>query len=494
MIRTVAPRRIVTLEAGRSHAVHAGGAPLPRLSQPRTWWRPRYWGISARSAFVAASVVLVALMVAALGLAILLYRLLLSGVDDAAAGRVRDIEAALQYDTGSELDAALITTDQRIVAVQVIDGTGAVVQRSQAAPDAPLIAPDTVGATLLIGLPDDASPDGDMRISGQTVDGESGRYTILVGAGSEAVESTVKTVLVLLAGAAPIVILVSAAATYLLVARSLRSVDAIRARVADITTSDLAERVPVPNNFDEISALAVTMNEMLARIEAGHDAQRRFVGDASHELRSPVTAILSALDVAAAHPEFLNEELATSTLWPEAQRMESLVEDLLLLARVDEREITLRRKDVDLDDIASTEMGRLLRETELTVDAELIPTRLLGDSGGLSRVLRNLLDNAARHATSRVELRVRPEAGNAVLTVADDGPGIPEADRARVFDRFVRLDTARARSGGGTGLGLAIVSEVVAAHGGTVTISDRSGGGAMVTIQVPLAYSPDSSR
>lgn len=467
---------------------------MPRISQPRTWWRPRYWGISARSAFVSASVVLVALMVAGSGLAIILYRSLLSGVDDAAAGRVRDIAAALQFDTASELDAALITTDQRIVAVQVIDGAGRVIQQSQGEPDTPLIAPNTIGAKLQIGLPDHASADGDMRVSGQTVNGRSGRYTILVGAGSEAVEATVKTVLVLLAGAAPIVIAVSAAATYLLVGRSLRSVDAIRTRVADISASDLAERVPVPNNFDEISALAVTMNEMLARIEAGHDAQRRFVGDASHELRSPVAAILSALDVAAAHPEFLNEELATSTLRPEAQRMESLVEDLLLLARADERGLALRRKDVDLDDLASSEVGRLRRETALTVDADLVPTRLVGDPGGLSRVLRNLLENAARHAASRVELRVYPAGGNAVLTIADDGPGIPEADRARVFDRFVRLDSDRSRRGGGAGLGLAIVSEVVAAHGGTVTIGDRLNGGAVVTVRLPLVYSPDSGR
>lgn len=487
MIRTVAPRRIARAEAGRGHAHHAGGEPLPRIGQPRTWWRPRYWGISARSAFVSASVVLVALLVAGSGLSIILYRSLLAGVDDAAAGRVRDVAAALQYDTASELDAALIATDQRINAVQVIDSAGAVIQSSQAAPDAPLIEPKSVGDKLQIGLPDHSSPDGDMRISGQTVVGKGGRYTILVGAGIEAVESTIKTVLELLAGAAPIVIAVSAGATYLLVGRSLRSVDAIRARVADISSSDLAERVPVPSNFDEISALAVTMNEMLARIEAGHDAQRRFVGDASHELRSPVTAILSALDVAAAHPEFLNEELATSTLRPEAERMESLVEDLLLLARADESGLTLGRKDVDLDDVASSEMGRLLRETALTVEADLAPTRLVGDPGGLSRVLRNLLENAARHATSRVELRVYPEGGYAVVTVADDGPGIPEADRAHVFDRFVRRDSARARSGGGTGLGLAIVAEVIAAHGGTVTIGDRPDGGALMTVRIPLA-------
>ena len=467
---------------------------MPRVSQPRTWWRPRYWGISARSAFVSATVVLVALLVAGSGLAIVLYRSLLSGVDEAASGRVRDVVAALQFDTAKELDAALLSTDQRIVVVQVIDQAGTVVQHSPTAPTTPLVAPDTIGTRLRAGLPDGASPDGDTRISGQTVDGRGGRYTILVGAGSEGVESTVRTVMVLLAGAAPIVIAVSAAAAYLLVGRSMRSVDAIRTRVADISTSDLSERVPVPKNYDEISALAVTMNEMLARIEAGHDAQRRFVGDASHELRSPVAAILSALDVAAAHPEFLDQELATSTLRPEAQRMEALVEDLLLLARADERGLTLRHKDVDLDDIASTEVGRLLRESTVPIDAELAPTRVIGDPGGLSRVLRNLLENAARHATSRVELRVRATDDGAVLTVADDGPGIPVGDRERVFDRFVRLDSDRSRRSGGAGLGLAIVSEVVAAHGGNVTITDRPGGGTLVTVQLPLVYSPESSR
>jgi signal transduction histidine kinase len=464
------------------------------VSQPRTWWRPSYWGISARSAFVSASVVLVAVLVAGAGLALILYRSLLSGVDDAAAGRVRDVVAALQYDTAAELDAALITTDQRIVAVQVIDGSGAVIQHSQSAPGPPLLAPDSIGPTLQTGLPDHSSPDGDMRISGQTVDGAGGRYTVLVAAGSEAVESTVKTVIVLLVGAAPIVIAVAGVATYLLVGRSLRSVDAIRTRVADISTSDLGERVPVPDNHDEISALALTMNEMLARIEAGHEAQRRFVGDASHELRSPVAAIISALDVAAAHPELLNSGLAATTLRPEAQRMQALVEDLLLLARADEGGPAWRRKDVDLDDVASNELDRLRRETSVTIDAELVPTRLVGDPGGLSRVVRNVLENAVRHATSRVEVRVRSEGSNAVLVVGDDGPGIPEAERKRVFDRFVRLDSGRARSGGGTGLGLAIVAEVVAAHGGNVTIGDRPGGGTLITVQLPREYSPESSR
>jgi signal transduction histidine kinase len=457
------------------------------------WGRPRNWGISARSAVVSATVVLVALTVAAAGLAAVLYRSLLSGVDDAAADRVRAVAAGLAFDTSDQLDTALLATDQRVVAVQIITPNGVVVAHSQSAPDTPLVPIDSIGTALRTGTPAVAAFDGDMRISAQTVDGPTGRYIILVGAGSEAVESTVQTVVILLAVAAPIVIGVSAAATYLLMGRSMRSIDAIRTRVADISTSDLTERVPVPEHRDEISALAVTMNETLARIEAGHTAQRRFVGDASHELRSPLATIISALEVAAAHPELFGEDLAATTLMPEARRMQALVEDLLLLARADERGLTLRRDEIDLDDLAAGEAARLRPETPLTVHTELVPTRIVGDAPGLSRVLRNLLDNAARHAASRVEVVVRPQFGSARLSVGDDGPGIPAAERIRIFDRFVRLDVDRSRSGGGTGLGLAIVAEVVAAHHGSVTIDDRPGGGTLVTVQIPLGQQNSGS-
>jgi signal transduction histidine kinase len=463
---------------------------LSALGTALAWARPRYWGIPARSAFVSATVVLVALSLAGAGLVALLYGSLQSGMDAAAVARVQDIAAALQFDTPQDLDGSLLLTDQRVVAVQVIDSSGAVIQRSASAPATPLVPVDTVGAAMRSGLPD-ASPEGDMRIAAQTIGTRHGRYTIEVGAAGQAAESTVSTVGIGLAVAGPIVIAVAAGATFLLVGRSLRSVEAIRARVAEISASDLTERVPVPENRDEISALATTMNAMLSRIESGHAAQRRFVGDASHELRSPLATVISALEVGAAHPELLDQELAAATLLPEAQRMQALIEDLLLLARADERGLALRHDDIDLDDLGASETARLQRETVLTVQADLTPTRVVGDAGGLSRVLRNLLDNAARHAASRIDVTVRPDGRYARLTIADDGPGIPADDRIRAFDRFVRLDTDRARTGGGTGLGLAIVAEVVAAHRGSVRIDDRTGGGAEVIVQLPLANPPD---
>lgn len=452
------------------------------------------WGISARSAFVAAAVVFVALGIAGAALAAVLYRTMLSGIDSAAAARVSEVAEEVMAHGPAGVDSDELSTDERIVAVQVIATDGTVVRRSPGAPDTPLIPIGEVGDGLRIGMPEHTSPFGRIRFSAQTIDGPDGEYTVLVGEGSAAVTSTVWTVVIGLAIASPVGIAVSGAATYVLVRRSMKSVDDIRSRVADITTSDLTGRVPVPGGRDEIAALAVTMNEMLARIEAGHTAQQRFVGDASHELRSPLTTIISALEVAVAHPEVLGGELNTTTLMPEALRMKALIDDLLLLARADERGLAMAREDVDLDDVARTEVERLRADTTLDVRANMEPARVTGDSAALSRVTRNLLNNAARHAVSRIDVTVRPTSSEVCLDVSDDGPGISPEDRERVFGRFVRLDPDRSRGAGGSGLGLAIVREIVVAHGGRVTIGDGIGSGTRVTVQLPLAKLPDSSR
>jgi signal transduction histidine kinase len=441
-------------------------------------------GISARSAAVSAVVVLVALALAGAIFCLILYRSLLAGVDDATAGRVRTIVDALHSASPDDLDSALLTTNQRVVAIQLIAPDGRVVKRAGSAPATPLIPINEFDFNLRRGMPDDAVPNDDLRVSGQKVIAASGQYTVLVGGGSEAVEATVRTVALLVAGGAPIISGVAAAASYRLVRRSLQSVDAIRSRVAEISTSDLAERVPVPTRRDEISGLAVTMNEMLARLEAGHRAQQRFLSDASHELRSPLSTIISGLEVAEAHPELLDAELAVDTLLPEAHRMRALIEDLLLLARADEQSLVMRKEEVPLDELAEVEAARVQCDG-CTIHAAISAARLIGDRAAVSRVIRNLVDNAVRHAKSRVDIHVASRDSNVILTVSDDGPGIAPADRARVFERFVRLDSDRARSGGGTGLGLAIVAEVVAAHGGTVTIDDRCGGGTTMIVTLP---------
>lgn len=457
--------------------------------------RLRRWcgGIATRSALVAAAVVLASLVIVGAASVVLLNQSMCADVDVAARARAAAVAERLREEPPDELESVLLATDQRIVAVQVVDRSGHVVRRSQSAPEGPLIPlQKSAFSDSRVGVP--STSDDDIRVASETVSGREGQYTVLVGGGIEPIESMVATVATMLAITAPVVAVVAAVATYLLVRRSLRSVDAIRSRVTMISASDLGERVPVPNRADEISALAVTMNEMLTRIEAGHSAQRRFVGDASHELRSPLATVISALEIAESHPEVLDKTLLQTALLPEAHRMQSLVEDLLLLARADEHGLPMRRTEIDLDDLAGAEVARLKRETSLKISAQLAAVKVTGDALGVARVLRNLADNAARHAGAEVSIVVRADGDSAYLQVCDDGPGIPAAERGRVFERFVRLDTDRSRQGGGSGLGLAIVAEIVAAHEGRVGIGDRTGGGTVMTVQLPLANSPESSR
>lgn len=174
--------------------------------------------------------------------------------------------------------------------------------------------------------------------------------------------------------------------------------------------------------------------------------------------------------------------------------MRVLVEDLMLLARADEGMLATHREPVRLDDIATGEVIRQRSIARRDIDIVTEPVSLRGDGAMLSRVVRNLLENAVRHARSRIDVTVHSHGGYAVLTVADDGAGILERDRSRVFDRFVRLDSDRARRSGGTGLGLAIVADIVTAHGGRVSIGDRAGGGTVLTVQLPLTTLPDSKR
>lgn len=455
-------------------------------------WRGWFGGIAVRSALVAAAVVLAGLVIVGSASTLLLYRMMCADVDNAAEARAQAVADVLRKEPPDEVESVLMHTDHRIVAVQIADAAGTVVERSDSAPQTPLIPVPHEGAQVGVL----ATDDDDVRVSTITVASRKGRqYTVLVGGGIEPIEQMIGTAGQMLAITAPVVAVVAGVVTYLLVRRSLRSVEAIRSRVSAISAFDLGERVPVGRRSDEISALAVTMNNMLARIEAGHAAQRRFVGDASHELRSPLATVVSALEIGATHPDLLDRTLLTNALLPEARRMQTLVENLLLLARADERGLPLRRVETDLDDLATAEAARLKRETTLRIVSDLSAVKAGVDPDGFVRLLRNLADNAARHATSEVTIVVRAEGDNAVVQVIDDGPGIPAAARDKVFERFFRLDADRSRRGGGTGLGLAIVSEIVAAHDGSVSIEDRrSGAGTVVTVQLPLAGSPDSSR
>jgi signal transduction histidine kinase len=276
-------------------------------------------------------------------------------------------------------------------------------------------------------------------------------------------------------------------AGWLLAGQALGPVERIRKRVQGIGAGDLSERVPVPPTQDEIAKLAATMNEMLDRLQTGQATQRRFVADASHELRSPLATLTAALEVAEADPTGQAWQELSQMMGAETARMGRLVEDLLLLAKADDSGLRMQRTDVDLDDLVEAEVQRLRGSAPgLTVVGDVRPVRISGDPARLSQLIRNLVDNAARAAHSTVRLTAAAADGTAVLTVEDDGDGIPEADRVRVFERFVRLDTSRARASGGSGLGLSIVLEIVKAHHGTVTLSAAAGGGTTATVILPL--------
>jgi signal transduction histidine kinase len=233
----------------------------------------------------------------------------------------------------------------------------------------------------------------------------------------------------------------------------------------------------------EVARLARTMNGMLDRLERASARQRAFVSDASHELRSPVSTIRAELEVASADAEHADWPAVAQRTLGETDRLGRLVDDLLALARLDEAQGSPKRVPVDIDDLVLEESTRTHRVPVRTVGVSA--GRVAGDARQLTQVVRNLVDNAQRHAATQVAISLRREDDELVLVVDDDGPGIPEAEREHVFDRFTRLDEARGRADGGAGLGLAVVRRVVEHHGGTVSVVESDLGGARFIVRLP---------
>ncbi|MCX4091948.1 sensor histidine kinase [Nocardia sp. alder85J] len=445
-------------------------------------WSPARWGLRVRSALTAAGVVAVVVLFGGIVMMAMLYRSLYGSVDSFAVARVGEITGRLRTTPVAGLDPGLLSTAGRIEAVRVLDSTGAVLLES---PESAGLGRMTLPSGTVTGW--EAPGDNDMRVSARQVTGPDGQLTVLAVVSGEPVEDALHEVAIALALGGPLVVLAAAAATYGLVGRSLRSVEEIRARVAEIGAGELSQRVPVPPSRDEIAGLATTMNEMLVRIEAAHRAQQRFLSDASHELRSPLATLRAGLDLAVSHPEAADEQLFTGALLPEAIRMQQLIEDLLTLAAADERGMTLRRTDVDLDDIAATVVAAVRGRRGLRIGTRLPPVRSIGDPHALTRLLRNLLDNAITHANKRILVSLIESSDHVDFVVDDDGPGVPVAQRDRILERFVRLQDDRSRDSGGTGLGLAIAAEIVAAHHGRIHVEDSPLGGARLRVRLPLA-------
>ncbi|CAL4861174.1 ATP-binding protein [Microbacterium sp. MM2322] len=427
--------------------------------------------LRARITAAATLIVAVVMVLASVGFSAVLS----AEVRDATvrAAETRATELAQRVEASGTAGIADLDDD----IVQVIDDSGRVVAASEDAEDGTLPADREGQVVTYDGEPvvivvEDVDDDADTRIVlAASVDGD---------------EATLATVAWLLAASTLLVVLVVAAVTWWVVGRALRPVGRIRREVDDITADRLDRRVPEPSSGDEIAALAITMNRMLDRLDASATAQRRFVSDASHELRSPLATMRQHAELARAHPDATTLDDLAEVVAEEGVRMQDLVDGLLVLTRLDEQG-PQRRGTVDLDDLALAEVSRL-RAAGVTVDGSAISAaQVSGDERLLGRIARNLADNAARHAASRIAIGVARDGDHAVLTVDDDGGGIPPEERERVFERFVRLDEGRARDAGGSGLGLAIVAGVVRASGGTVSVGESPLGGARFTVRLPAS-------
>jgi signal transduction histidine kinase len=263
-------------------------------------------------------------------------------------------------------------------------------------------------------------------------------------------------------------------------------VEALRTGAEHITGTGAAERLPVPASGDEVHRLAVTLNDMVDRLDSARRRQRAFVADAAHELRSPLARIRAELEVDEAHPASADLGATHGSVLTETGRLQRLVDDLLLLARGDAGALDLTHAGpVDLDDVVEQQVGTRRGKAGPRIDSRAVgPVQVRGDAGQLTRAVANLLDNAVRHARSVVTVALAEEDGRAVLTVADDGPGIPSADRDRVFERFTRLDDARSADGG-AGLGLAIARDIAERHGGGLALDSVAPTGARFVFTLP---------
>lgn len=455
--------------------------------EPPARRRPSRW--SALS--LRARVTLVAGVLTATGLALAGALLLLSlragliaGLDDAAETRAADASAALR---DGDIPRAVSTAGGDSL-VQVLKADGTVLAASPPLQDRPPLV------ALPVAPGQRRQPD--VRLAGRemrvlTLVGRVDGTVVVVASPLDDVEESLTQLTRRLLIGGPVLLALICASMWVLLGYTLRTVDRMRVQVEQLSAAGLERRLEVPPARDQVRQLALTMNSLLARLQSAVQGQRRFVADAAHELRSPLAALRTRLEV--------NQRAGDPTQWQEAapamiadfDRLTRLVDDLLALARLDESPRLRRREVLDLDEIVFAEAARARRAApDVTVDVRQVSAALVhGDPDLLTRVVANLLSNAVRHAHTRVQVTLSTSDDQVELTVADDGPGVPAAERERVFERFHRLDAARTHDSGGSGLGLAIVRDAVRAHGGSVVLADARPG-ALVSVWLPQQHGP----
>lgn len=436
---------------------------------------------SVRFQVTALATIIVAVLLSAVAVALLIVqqRSLTAAVDDGLRRRADDLAAVV----GEAVPETLGGADDDYAA-QLVAADGSVVVSSPNLSGG-VMAPDPGSAEVIVERRL-AGPEDTFRVLSRSVETTRGRLIIHVATAADDISDSVGVLRGSLLVAVPLAIALLAATIWWLVGRSLRPVEAIRSEVMAISGTDLDRRVPVPSTDDEISRLAATMNHMLDRLEQSVARIQRFAADASHELRSPLTRMRSELEVDLANQESSDLAATHRSVLEETIALQGLVDDLLFLARSDANRHAQRLAPVDLDDVVLLEAQRLQATTNLEIDVGKVSAgQVAGDRPQLVRAVRNLADNAARHATMRVAFSLREVDGAVELAVSDDGLGVPPTERDTIFERFARLDEARSRDCGGTGLGLAIVRDIVTRHGGTIALDGAVERGATFVVRLP---------
>ncbi len=485
------------------------------------WWRRR--SLRARLTLTAAGGLAVALAAVAVLLMSVLSVTLDRGLDNSARQTGREVAALV--------DANRLPNPVPVAAgtavVQVINAQGRIVAASAGADRlVPLLpaAQAEAAARTQTGVPLDGRPYGlpeSLRVT--AVPGKRGEI-VIAAVSYDAVNDTLVTVAHALVFGTPALLLLMIWVSWLITGSTLRPITALRRGAEQVTATGVPRGLPVPEARDEVHSLAVTLNDMLSRLEAAQQRQRRFVSDTAHELRSPIASIRAQLEVALDHPGSQEWEQTARDVLADTMRLSRLAEDLLALARLEERGGRARGADrgspgsgggdlrhdldgpgsvtggpgpdgggpVDLAALAAGTAGRY-GQARVPVSASAPePCPVAGDSEALRRMLVNLIDNAVRYARNQVTVAARPVDGSVLVTVTDDGPGIAACDTERAFERFTTLDGARARrddDASGAGLGLAIVRATARAHGGTVWLEDARPG-LRATVRLPLAGPP----
>lgn len=482
---------------GRRGRVRAALRAVPGAALRRWPVLRRLWPTTVRArATVGASVVVAA--------ALALASFALLGLLEANLIRNAENDARRQAETVAQLASAgklgrVRPPARGIDFVQVVGADGRVLFASPNLAGAPAFPPPGPGApgtrfhTWRVRPLDGEYRQRVVQVVTQTPDGMA---TIYAGASLRDADAADDTTTAALVIGMPLLLATVALVTWRVTGHALRPVEEIRAEVAEISDRGLHRRVPVPATHDEVARLAETMNATLDRLEASGIRQRQFIADASHELRSPITVLRTQLEVALAvqDPE-LWPELISGAL-EDIERLQHLTADLLLLARIDAAQPVAA---------APLDLTALVREVVEGRLGDRVPVRLrlepdvevTAGALWLGRIVTNLVDNAQRYADARVDVTLRTTGhptrpGTAVLEVVDDGPGIPTADRERIFERFTRLDDSRSRDHGGAGLGLAIARDLSTHHGGTLTAEGGAGGagGARLVLRLPTTPRP----